>query len=302
MDDQEQNEHKDHFVAQLYKFLDDRGTSINKTPSVSNKDVDLYRLFQLVLKLGGYNRVAAKAKWPLITNRLNFPVTSKSIQGIKQVYKDWLFAYEDFYRKLGCTMTDTPKILAKKTFSRSLLREKDRITPVNSPKLSENSADELMSDKRDDSDDSKSRVGRKPKPKSKLIETTHCLNKQSNPSSQIGKTSEHDMNTQDDRASTSTNTNVNDIVKTEDNSEENMSSSSDTDNQQSEPKKLVSKKSTKNKVVDEKVFNFNYIFWQLLQIVGVKVDPLDVIHQPLKFCKLSRRDFCFKQSEIKFLI
>lgn len=45
--DDEPREEKDHFVAQLYKFMDDRGTPINKGPTINNRDVDLYKLFKV---------------------------------------------------------------------------------------------------------------------------------------------------------------------------------------------------------------------------------------------------------------
>ena len=36
--------------------MDDRGTPINRTPCIGAADVDLYRLFKLVQRLGGQNR------------------------------------------------------------------------------------------------------------------------------------------------------------------------------------------------------------------------------------------------------
>lgn len=50
-------EEKDRFVAQLYKFMDDRGTPINKGPCIGNKDLNLYKLFKIVQNIGGYNKV-----------------------------------------------------------------------------------------------------------------------------------------------------------------------------------------------------------------------------------------------------
>lgn len=47
--DDEPREEKDHFVAQLYKFMDDRGTPINKGPTINGRDVDLYKLFKVNL-------------------------------------------------------------------------------------------------------------------------------------------------------------------------------------------------------------------------------------------------------------
>ncbi|OAD60399.1 AT-rich interactive domain-containing protein 4B [Eufriesea mexicana] len=101
--DDEPREEKDHFVAQLYKFMDDRGTPINNCPMIGSEDIDLYRLFRAVYKLGGYNRA----------------------------YKKFLHSFEDFYRKLGCTMVNHPRgTMRKQRPGRSLIRDKDRNTPI----------------------------------------------------------------------------------------------------------------------------------------------------------------------------
>ena len=55
--DEEQSEKKDRFVAQLYKFMDDRDTPMNKIPTIGNVDLDLYKLYMIVKNLGGYNKV-----------------------------------------------------------------------------------------------------------------------------------------------------------------------------------------------------------------------------------------------------
>lgn len=58
MSDDEQNEKKDRFVAELYRFMDERGTPINKVPSiVPGVDVNLCSLYRAVQSLGGYNKV-----------------------------------------------------------------------------------------------------------------------------------------------------------------------------------------------------------------------------------------------------
>lgn len=53
-------EEKDRFVAQLYKFMDDRGTPMNKIPAVNKVDLDLHKFFIVVRKNGGYNKVLEK--------------------------------------------------------------------------------------------------------------------------------------------------------------------------------------------------------------------------------------------------
>uniref|UniRef100_A0A182NHT6 ARID domain-containing protein n=1 Tax=Anopheles dirus TaxID=7168 RepID=A0A182NHT6_9DIPT len=129
--DDEPTEEKDHFVAQLYKFMDDRGTPLNKAPSITNRDVDLYRLFRAVQKLHGYNRVTSQNQWKQIALRLGFsPATASITNLVKQAYKKFLFSFEEFNRKLGCTMVPHPK--TSRTKGRSLVRA----SSVQSPKLS----------------------------------------------------------------------------------------------------------------------------------------------------------------------
>lgn len=126
--DDEPTEEKDHFVAQLYKYMDDRGTPLNKGPSIVNKDVDLYRLYRAVQKLGGYNRVTTQNQWKPIANRLGFSPTTISIQNlVKQAYKKFLLPFEEFDRKLGCTMVAHPR--ANRIKGRSLLRANSVASP-----------------------------------------------------------------------------------------------------------------------------------------------------------------------------
>lgn len=130
--DDEPTEEKDHFVAQLYKFMDDRGTPLNKVPSIINRDVNLYRLFRAVQKLNGYNRVTSQNQWKQIALRLGFSPATVSITNlVKQAYKKFLFSFEEFNRKLGCTMVPHPRTNRSK--GRSLVRA----SSVQSPKTTE---------------------------------------------------------------------------------------------------------------------------------------------------------------------
>ena len=131
--DDEPREEKDHFVAQLYKFMDDCATPINNCPMIGDEDIDLYRLFRAVYKLGGYNRVTNQNQWKIITRRLGFNMQNNPSTHnlVKQAYKKFLHSFEDFYRKLGCTMVNHPRGAARKQRpGRSLIRDKDRNTPV----------------------------------------------------------------------------------------------------------------------------------------------------------------------------
>ncbi|RZF43118.1 hypothetical protein LSTR_LSTR001296 [Laodelphax striatellus] len=141
--DNEPREEKDHFVAQLYKFMDDRGTPINKGPTISAKDVDLYKLFMVVQKLGGYNRVTNHNQWKTISHKLGFGQNASTVNLVKHAYKKFLHSFEDFYRKLGCTMLSHPRNnRARHRSSRSLIRDRDRATPKSKDKGGDKDSDE----------------------------------------------------------------------------------------------------------------------------------------------------------------
>ncbi|KAA0199218.1 hypothetical protein HAZT_HAZT000693 [Hyalella azteca] len=129
--DDEPREEKDHFVAQLYKFMEDCGTPINKGPTIANRDLDLYRLFKIVQKLGGFNRVLNQNQLKVVAHKMN--LSSLGSQGpnlIKSAYKRYLHSFEDFYRKLGCTMVSSPRRMAPsrpRSGGRSLIRDCDRV-------------------------------------------------------------------------------------------------------------------------------------------------------------------------------
>lgn len=139
--DDEPHEEKDLFVAQLYKYMDDRGTPLNKVPSIQSRDVDLYRLFQAVQKRGGYNRVTAKNQWKIIAMRLGFtPCTFSVMNLVKQAYKKFLQPYGDFHRKLGCSM-----LMTSRNSNRSKGRSLVRANSVASPKPADTTKMETIS-------------------------------------------------------------------------------------------------------------------------------------------------------------
>ncbi|VVD01543.1 unnamed protein product [Leptidea sinapis] len=118
--DDEPREEKDHFVAQLYKFMDDRGTPLNRNPTIANKDIDLYRLFRVVQKLGGYNRVTNQNQWKSIADKMGFhPVTTTITNLCKQAYKKYL----------GVTLVAHPRGARTPPAGRSLIRDRDKQLP-----------------------------------------------------------------------------------------------------------------------------------------------------------------------------
>ena len=59
-------------MAELYKHMEDRGAPINRTPMIDGREVDLYRLFKIVYKLGGHARVTNKNIWQQVAKKLGF--------------------------------------------------------------------------------------------------------------------------------------------------------------------------------------------------------------------------------------
>ena len=107
-EEEESPEEKDHLVAELYKHMEDRGSPIDKTPSIDGKDIELYRLYKIVQKLGGHARVSNKNLWRQVAGKLGFFSTWGSNQ-VRVHYKRYLQSFEEFNRTLGCTMVNYPK-------------------------------------------------------------------------------------------------------------------------------------------------------------------------------------------------
>lgn len=194
--DDEPREEKDHFVAQLYKFMDDRGTPINNCPMIGSEDIDLYRLFRAVYKLGGYNRVTNQNQWKSITRRLSFAMqNSPSTHNlVKQAYKKFLHSFEDFYRKLGCTMVNHPRGSTRKQRpGRSLIRDKDRNTPIPPPvQVPKNDKEE--DDKKSQEDEKKD----KKETKKEHLKEDELKLKKKDDLEEIGSGQESDINVEAD--------------------------------------------------------------------------------------------------------
>ncbi|VDL75293.1 unnamed protein product, partial [Nippostrongylus brasiliensis] len=69
-DEEEYGEERDLFVAQLYKFQEERGTPINRAPILGGKDIDLYRFYRVVQDYGGCKRVTTNQKWKKVLSKL----------------------------------------------------------------------------------------------------------------------------------------------------------------------------------------------------------------------------------------
>jgi Ras-related protein Rab-1A len=129
--DDQPSEEKDRFVAQLYKFMDERGTPINRVPTVNGKELDLYRLHRLVNKMGGYNKITSKDSWKSVYVRADLPSCSSenqeniAVNQLKAAYKKYLLNFTDFYRKLGYSTSFVNSPIASRSSSRPSRNERN---------------------------------------------------------------------------------------------------------------------------------------------------------------------------------
>ncbi|CAH8534787.1 unnamed protein product [Heterobilharzia americana] len=102
-------EARDRWIAQLYRFMDERGTPINKAPSLANKDLDLYKLYKLVHKLGGFHRVSSQLKWGYVYSKMDLPQNfSAGPRNLQAAFKKYLYPWDDITKKLGTNLCELP--------------------------------------------------------------------------------------------------------------------------------------------------------------------------------------------------
>uniref|UniRef100_A0A3Q1AKI5 ARID domain-containing protein n=1 Tax=Amphiprion ocellaris TaxID=80972 RepID=A0A3Q1AKI5_AMPOC len=97
-------EERDHFLQQLYKFMEDRGTPINKPPVLGYKDLNLFKLFRLVYQLGGCHKIESGTVWKQVYMDLGIPVlNSAASYNVKTAYKKYLYGFEEYCRSASIT-------------------------------------------------------------------------------------------------------------------------------------------------------------------------------------------------------
>ncbi|XP_047467690.1 AT-rich interactive domain-containing protein 4A [Mugil cephalus] len=97
-------EERDHFLQQLYKFMEDRGTPINKPPVLGYKDLNLFKLFRLVYLLGGCHKIESGTVWKQVYIDLGIPVlNSAASYNVKTAYRKYLYGFEEYCRSASIT-------------------------------------------------------------------------------------------------------------------------------------------------------------------------------------------------------
>ncbi|KAM6969654.1 AT-rich interactive domain-containing protein 4A isoform 1-T2 [Tautogolabrus adspersus] len=97
-------EERDLFLQQLYKFMEDRGTPINKPPVLGYKDLNLFKLFRLVYQQGGCHKIESGTVWKQVYMDLGIPIlNSAASYNVKTAYKKYLYGFEEYCRSASIT-------------------------------------------------------------------------------------------------------------------------------------------------------------------------------------------------------
>ncbi|XP_031730035.1 AT-rich interactive domain-containing protein 4B isoform X3 [Anarrhichthys ocellatus] len=94
-------EERENFLQQLYKFMEDRGTPINKRPVLGYRNLNLFKLYRLVHKLGGFEKIESGSVWKQVYQDLGIPVLNSAAgYNVKCAYRKYLNGFEEY-----CTST-----------------------------------------------------------------------------------------------------------------------------------------------------------------------------------------------------
>lgn len=86
---------KGNFLHDLYSFMARIGQPITKVPHLGYQELDLYRLYQLVIARGGMDEVTRRQEWKMVYQELGIPTMSTSASyNTRTNYKKHLYLYE----------------------------------------------------------------------------------------------------------------------------------------------------------------------------------------------------------------
>uniref|UniRef100_A0AAZ3RC79 ARID domain-containing protein n=1 Tax=Oncorhynchus tshawytscha TaxID=74940 RepID=A0AAZ3RC79_ONCTS len=90
-------EERENFLQQLYKFMEDRGTPINKKPVLGYRNLDLFKLYRLVQKRGGFHDIESGSVWKTVYQALGIPVLNSAAgYNVKCAYRKYLYGFEEY--------------------------------------------------------------------------------------------------------------------------------------------------------------------------------------------------------------
>lgn len=93
--DLDQNPGRKLFLDEYFTFMKARGATVSKVPVVAKLPLDLFRLYHVVQKLGGFAQVVKKRRWSRVVRELDLPssITSAAFT-LRTQYMRLLYPYE----------------------------------------------------------------------------------------------------------------------------------------------------------------------------------------------------------------
>ncbi|XP_041106764.1 AT-rich interactive domain-containing protein 4B-like isoform X2 [Polyodon spathula] len=93
---------RENFLQQLYKFMEDRGTPINKRPVLGYRNLNLFKLYRLVHRLGGFDNIDSGSVWKQVYQDLGIPVLNSAAgYNVKCAYRKYLYGFEEYCKSTG---------------------------------------------------------------------------------------------------------------------------------------------------------------------------------------------------------
>ncbi|XP_008276342.1 AT-rich interactive domain-containing protein 5B [Stegastes partitus] len=90
------------FLDQLYAFMDRNGSPIHKVPNLGFKKIDLFLMYSVVKRLGGYKKVTTDRLWKVVYNELGgCPGSTSAATCTRRHYERLMLPYEEHLRAGG---------------------------------------------------------------------------------------------------------------------------------------------------------------------------------------------------------
>lgn len=90
------------FLDQLYAFMDRQGSPIHKVPNLGFKKIDLFLMYSVVKRLGGYKKVTMDRLWKVVYNELGgCPGSTSAATCTRRHYERLMLPYEEHLRAGG---------------------------------------------------------------------------------------------------------------------------------------------------------------------------------------------------------
>ncbi|XP_056302214.1 AT-rich interactive domain-containing protein 5B [Danio aesculapii] len=111
------------FLDQLFIFMQRRGSPISKVPNLGFKKIDLFLMYSVVKRLGGYDRVTSHRLWKTVYNELGgSPGSTSAATCTRRHYERLMLPYELYIRGENPELIKSRATLASPTSIKKTVR------------------------------------------------------------------------------------------------------------------------------------------------------------------------------------